>query len=151
MPLSDYCMVNPQGGAIKVELKVNNGIRSASKFLLWEQKNGEWKKKENFQLITGDDGIEDKILLEKPGDIENDLLAWNINACAQIPNAIMGTFEVAIYQDGKKLWNKTSVQNNVTPCQKGSILFGNEVIFKHAITNLENKLNLWKSIENTSL
>ena len=142
----NYCLINPLGGVIKVELTVNNGIRSASRFLLWEKNGDTWGEKEGFGMITGDNGIEDYILLEKPNKIENDLLGWNIQACAQINGANHGEFKISIYQDGIKLWSKSS-SRQVNYCSERHSIFGNEVIFKHLVINNTEKLNLWKQIE----
>ena len=146
MAKSNYCLIDPKGGSIKVLLSVDNGIRSGSLFVLWEKHNNEWKQKESFNLITGNDGVDDYILLEKPDEIENDGLAWNIQACAVIQGANSGEFKIEIHQDGKKIWNKIS--NRTVPyCNDGeNILFGNEVIFKHLVIN-ESNLRLWKQIE----
>lgn len=147
MPNSNYCLVDPQGGAIKVELTINNGIRSGALFILWEKdSNDKWIEKESFKMITGDDGIEKHILLEKPAEIENDLLAWNIKACAQINDANHGEFVVTIYQDGIKLWSKTS-RRKVNYCNTGHSIFGNQVFFKHLVLPQSLNLKLWKKIE----
>jgi len=146
MSKTNYCLVNPQGGAIKVELAINNGIKSGSYFLLWEKDGDDWIEKESFKMLTGDDGIEDHVLLEKPDEIENDLMGWNIQACAQIPGAIHGDFVVSIYQDGKRIWKKSSTRQ-VKPCREGHSIFGNEVLFKHLVIPPNQKLKLWKNIE----
>ena len=145
MPKPNYCLVDPQGGAIKVELTINNGIRSGSLFTLWEKGSDKWNQKEAFKMLTGDDGMENHILLEKPAEIENDLLTWNIRACAQINDANHGDFVVTIYQDGNKLWSKKS-SRKVNYCNTGHTIFGNQVFFKHLVVPQINNLKLWKEI-----
>lgn len=147
MSNSNYCLINPQGGSIEVRLSVNNGIRTGSLFVLWEMKNDKWVEKESFKLITGDDGLDEHILLEKPEEIENDALAWNIQACAQIEGANRGEFITSIFQDGDKLWSKTS-SRTVPYCKdEDHQLFGNDVIFKHLVLAKPKNIKLWSQIE----
>ncbi|NHF59927.1 hypothetical protein FK220_011285 [Flavobacteriaceae bacterium TP-CH-4] len=143
-----YCMIDPEGGPLQVQLSVNNGIKSASLFVLWEKPADEWEQKESFKLVTEDDGVDEHFLLEKPGKLENDVLAWNIQSCAQIDGANRGTFLVSIYQDDKKIWTKAS-NRKVPYCSSGEHrLFGNEVIFKHKIQTNSRHSELWLLTEN---
>lgn len=147
MPSQKYCLVDPQGGPLKVTLSVNNGIKSGALFVLWEKPAANWIKKETFKLITGDDGTDDHLLLEKPEEIENDALSWNIQACAQIDGANRGEFILSIFQQEQKLWSKTS--NRTVPyCKDGEHqLFGNDVIFKHKVLTDSKHEKLWNQIE----
>ncbi|MHA7056175.1 hypothetical protein ACWGOQ_0003075 [Aquimarina sp. M1] len=147
MPKSNYCLIDPDGGTLKVRVTANNGIRSGSVFILWELQNGKWEKKEKFNVITGDDGVDEFILLEKPDDIENDSLAWSINTCSAISNVIRGEFSITIIQDGKNRWKKDS-SRLIPKCSDGKQLkFGSHVIFKHLISEHISTSNLWKNIE----
>ncbi len=147
MPKSNYCLIDPNGGAIKVQITANNGIRTGSIFILWEIQQGKWVKKEKFQAITGDDGLDEFILLEKPQDIENDSLAWSINACSLVPSVQRGEFTIVILQDTLNRWKKLS-SRIVPSCSHGKQLtFGNHVIFKHLINDSLTTSALWKDIE----
>ncbi|MGY3791344.1 hypothetical protein [uncultured Aquimarina sp.] len=147
MPKSNYCLIDPDGGSLKVRVTANNGIRSGSIFVLWELQNGKWEKKEKFNVITGDDGVDEFILLEKPNEIENDSLAWSINACSSIPNVLRGEFSITVIQDGKNRWTKQS-SRLVPKCSDGKQLkFGNHVIFKHLINDNFSTSDLWKDTE----
>ncbi|MFD2564223.1 hypothetical protein [Aquimarina rubra] len=147
MPKSNYCLIDPDGGSLKVRVTANNGIRSGSVFILWEIQNGKWEKKEKFNVITGDDGVDEFILLEKPDDIENDSLAWSINACSSINNVERGEFSITIIQDGKDRWKKES-SRLVPKCSDGKQLqFGSHVIFKHMISEHIPTSDLWKDTE----
>jgi len=144
---SNYCLVDPDGGSLKIRVTANNGIRSGSIFILWELKNGKWGKKEKFKVITGDDGVDEFILLEKPNEIENDSLAWSINACSSINNVERGEFSITIIQDNTNRWKKES-SRLVPKCSDGKQLkFGSHVIFKHLISETNSTSDLWKDIE----
>jgi len=147
MPKSNYCLIDPDGGSLKVRVTANNGIRSSSIFILWEVQDGKWVKKEKFKVITGDDGVDEFILLEKPDEIENDSLAWSINSCSFINNVERGEFNITIIQDGKDRWKKES-SRLVPRCSEGKQLkFGSHVIFKHLISENISTSNLWKDTE----
>ncbi len=147
MPKSNYCLIDLNGSALKINVTVNNGIRLGSVFILWEIKNGKWNKKEKFQIVTGDDGTAEFTISKMPKDIENDSLAWSINTCSLIPNADRGEFTITVTQDGKNRWKKLS-SRIVPKCETGKQLnFGSHVIFKHLINNNLPTSNLWKDTE----
>ncbi len=147
MAKSNYCLLNPQGGAITVQLTVNNGLRTGAVFILWELQNKKWAKKEKFRLTTGDNGIASFTLTEAPANIENDSLAWSINTCATIPSVSKGDFTITIIQDGIKRWKKKA-SRLVPNCSEGKHLtFGSHIIFKHLIEEQFITADLWKDTE----
>ena len=66
MSKTSHCLINPQGGTIEIQLSVNNGVKSGSLFTLWELNQEDWITKESFNLITSDDGIDERILSLNP-------------------------------------------------------------------------------------
>lgn len=125
----DTCSINPNGGQIKITIKADNGVRSASKFALAAFATDKWEIKESLELVTGDRGEDSKKLIVIPADVNKNRLAWKIISCGlsgQISNA---NFTVEIWQDGKMKFT-SKVQKSIPKCSDGEGLkFGSKVEF----------------------
>lgn len=145
MPKSNYCLIDPDGGSLKVKVTANNGIRTGAIFVLWEIQHGQWVQKEKFQVSTGDDGTDEFLITEKPVNLENNSLAWSINACSSISHVDRGEFTIVITQEDTERYKKKS--SRLTPkCEDGKQLqFGSHMIFKHMISKNIPTLDLWKN------
>lgn len=147
MPASNYCLIDPKGGPIKIQLTVNNGIRSNSSFVLWELQDEKWIKKEKWNLVTGDKGFDECIIPQKPDELENNSLAWSVNSCAMIKNLERGEFTIRIIQDTIQRWKKTASRIVPFVGDGKQLQFGNHIIFKHLIDSQNPTTNLWKQID----
>ena len=84
---------------------------------------------------------------KKPIDIENDSLAWSINACSSINNVERAKFIITVIQNKKDIWKKES-SRIVPKCSDGKHLkFGNHLVFKHLISENTSTSELWKDTE----
>ncbi|GAA3513518.1 hypothetical protein GCM10022393_29140 [Aquimarina addita] len=147
MAKSNYCLIDPDGGFLKVTVTANNGIRTGAVFVLWEIQQGQWGKKEKFQVSTGDKGVDEFVINVRPTDIENNSLAWFMNACSSIHAIDRGEITINITQDNVNRFKKSS-SRLIPKCNDAKQLqFGSHVIFKHMISENISTSDLWKDTE----
>lgn len=120
-----YCVLDLQGGQITIKVKANNGLRTGTKFALWEKNaQGDWVKYKEYELSTGDSGSASVTLDEDVSTLERHGLNWLIQVCSFIPGVENGVIRMSIEQDNgpcqitKPLeWSRTNLQN----CETGEL------------------------------
>lgn len=141
MVKNKYCLINPQGGLIKVKIKATNGIVAKAKFVLFNSEN---IKQTEFTLISDDTGTDHHTMTQEPIALQLFPLAWKIWYCTQFPSKTPGKIVVNVYQNGQSIWQKTEL---VTPpnCDGGEEVLGRHIVFIHRTISKE-KNELWTDI-----
>ncbi len=122
-----YCIINPQGGKITVQLQANNALRAPGKFALYPANSD--KPSKIWDMAPGDLGSSNHVI-EAPSDtLQGYALAWSIGCCSKVSSIPHGMVSISILQDGVPCpltkptqWELTNVPN----CQDK----GNNVIVK---------------------
>ena len=129
-----HCIIDPQGGEVSLQLKVNNGIRAGAGFnLLLKEDNS---IKEQWRMKTGDDGSDEYVLKLNTKELSNCGITWEILCCSLIPAVESGRAEIVVKQDNDLLpmtklaaWNISDVPNcsdNKTVSIKSVLIFASE-------------------------
>ena len=96
----NYCYLNPNAGQIKMIITADNGARSNWK-VAHAQKTDEsdWSAIEKFEMVSGDSGSDEHVLITNPKDLKDTALLWRVTACGTIPGVERSTFSWSIVQD----------------------------------------------------
>jgi hypothetical protein len=93
-----YCIINPRGGQITVQLQANNALRSPAKFALYPA--GSNTPTEIWNLIPGDLGSSTYPIKAASDTLQGYALAWRIDCCSMDSAINHGMVSISILQDG---------------------------------------------------
>jgi hypothetical protein len=94
-----YCIINPQGGQITVQLQANNALRAPSKFALYPPADFD-NPREIWDMKPGDLGSSTYPIKAASDTLQGNALAWRIDCCSMEPSIDHGMVSISILQGG---------------------------------------------------
>jgi hypothetical protein len=92
------CIINPEGGNLRVVLLANNALRAGADFRI--VKTAGSPPRETWKMAAGDTGAGVHDVATRPDALDGNIIAWEILVCAQVPAIDTGAVEIQIHQDG---------------------------------------------------